>query len=455
MRSVVPSLMGALFIGASGAFAAVGWRGDGTGRYPDAKPVTEWDSGKNVVWATPMPSWGNASPVLINGRVFVCSEPDELVCVDAANGAILWQRRVQLSDTWTDEDRRVSGESLKKSEELKKEYDRLDNEINETWDAKQKDPANQELKIKFKDLRKTQADVLGEIGQLARWAPARTEPSNGYTSATPVSDGRHVWVLMGTGVAACFDMAGDQKWVRFVDKSKHQEGHASSPVLCDGRLLLHVKTLRAHDPLTGEVMWENQAPARAWGTPFPFTLAGKPVILTARGSVVNVMDGALLVDGLGRLEYASPLVDEATAYFIENGGKATRLEMGAGGIVSTNMLWTTSPKKDRYYSSPVLHDGLLYTMNQNNVFSAVDAVAGDVVKEETLDLGKGAAYTSVTLAGGLLFAGNESGKMAVIQPGRDFKVLAVNTLDPFRSTPVFEGNRMYLRTKGFLYCVGR
>jgi len=67
---------------------------------------------------------------------------------------------------------------------------------------------------------------------------------------------------------------------------------------------------------------------------------------------------------------------------------------------------------------------------------------------------KGSAYTSITLAGGMLFAGNESGKMAVIQPGRDFKVLAINTLDRFRTTPVFEGDRMYLRTAKFLYCIG-
>jgi len=101
-----------------------------------------------------------------------------------------------------------------------------------------------------------------------------------------------------------------------------------------------------------------------------------------------------------------------------------------------------------------LDAGLLYTVHQNNLFVAIDAKTGQVVKDEKLDLGSGNAYTSVTLAGGLLFAGNESGRLAVIQPGRDFKVLAINTLDKFRSTPVFEDGRMYLRTYKFLYCIG-
>ena len=122
--------------------------------------------------------------------------------------------------------------------------------------------------------------------------------------------------------------------------------------------------------------------------------------------------------------------------------------------VAVEKLWTTQPKKDRYYASPQLLDGLIYTMHQKNWFSAIDAGTGEVVKGEKLALGDKDAYTSVTLAGGLLFAGNESGKMAVIQPGREFKVLAVNTLDKFRSTPVFEGGRMYLRTYQFLYCIG-
>lgn len=81
-------------LGISPAFAqaAAGWRTDGAGKYPSATPVTEWSPTKNVVWKTKMPSWSNASPVLAGGRIFVCSEPFTLLCIDAKDGEILWQK---------------------------------------------------------------------------------------------------------------------------------------------------------------------------------------------------------------------------------------------------------------------------------------------------------------------------------------------------------------------------
>ncbi|MGQ9663501.1 MAG: outer membrane protein assembly factor BamB family protein [Kiritimatiellia bacterium] len=432
----------------------VGWRMNWTGQYSDVEPVTEWSPTKNVVWATPMPSWSNASPIFVGDFIFVCSEPDELICVNKITGTILWRRKVQLSDTWTDEDRVVVAENLRKSEELKKQYDRLDEEINETFELRRKDPTNEIVRAKYKALQQEQAKILSEISKLNRWAPAKTEPTDGYTSSTPVSDGKHVWVLMGTGVAACFDLSGERVWVKFIERPKHHEGHACSPVLFEGKLILHIQTLRAYDPLRGQMLWECPGVARSWGTPFPTRVGGVPVIVTARGKIVRVSDGQIIGDGAGSLEYASPLVVDNVAYFIQNGGQASRLSLTSPDAVEVTKLWTTAREKDRYYTSPVLHDGLIYTMNQRNLLSVIDAATGDVIKAERLDLGNGDAYTSVSVAGGLLFVGNESGKMAVVELGRHFKVLAINTLDAFRTTPVFEARRMCLRTKKFLYGVG-
>ena len=43
---------------------------------------------------------------------------------------------------------------------------------------------------------------------------------------------------------------------------------------------------------------------------------------------------------------------------------------------------------------------------------------------------------------------------AVLAPGREFRQVAINKLEPYRSCPVFEGRRMYIRTAGHLYCIG-
>ncbi|HCN08111.1 MAG TPA: hypothetical protein DIT01_09270, partial [Lentisphaeria bacterium] len=61
--------------------SVVGWRTDGTGEYPDAKPVTTFSEAENVVWKTPLPATSNATPVITGNRIFVCSEPTTLICV--------------------------------------------------------------------------------------------------------------------------------------------------------------------------------------------------------------------------------------------------------------------------------------------------------------------------------------------------------------------------------------
>lgn len=106
----------------------VGWRGDGSGAFPGAAPVTTWRDGEtelvemdvenwgdaggnargtfkrrkvavfknansvNIVWKTEMPSYANSSPIVVGDRVFTTAEPNWLVCVDAHTGKIIWQR---------------------------------------------------------------------------------------------------------------------------------------------------------------------------------------------------------------------------------------------------------------------------------------------------------------------------------------------------------------------------
>ena len=53
----------------------VGWRGDGTGRYPDATPPTEWyqkenGESKNILWKTKLPCYSWATPVIVGDKIF-------------------------------------------------------------------------------------------------------------------------------------------------------------------------------------------------------------------------------------------------------------------------------------------------------------------------------------------------------------------------------------------------
>jgi len=70
--------------------------------------------------------------------------------------------------------------------------------------------------------------------------------------------------------------------------------------------------------------------------------------------------------------------------------------------------------------------------------SAIDSRDGTIVYERKLELG-GTAYPSLCLAGGKLFASSDSGTTVVIEPGREYRQLARNSLgEGFRSTPCFD-----------------
>lgn len=71
------------------------WRGDFTGRFPDATPPVRWSGpdGQHIRWRVPMPAHGCEAPLVVGDRVYVLSNPCILTCLDAASGETLWEQR--------------------------------------------------------------------------------------------------------------------------------------------------------------------------------------------------------------------------------------------------------------------------------------------------------------------------------------------------------------------------
>ena len=73
------------------------WRGprlDGTSL--DAAPPTQWSATENIVWKTPLPGSGHASPIVWNDRIFTVAADEKtndrlLICLDRKTGAIAWK----------------------------------------------------------------------------------------------------------------------------------------------------------------------------------------------------------------------------------------------------------------------------------------------------------------------------------------------------------------------------
>ena len=279
----------------------------------------------------------------------------------------------------------------------------------------------------------------------------KAHKANGWTSATPVSDGTHIYTLFGSGVVSAHDTQGERRWARLVEQPKHRWGHSASPVLGGGRLIVHVRDLIALDPETGEEAWRVESEVK-WGSPVIARIAGTDVVITPSGDVFRADSGERVAQEIGGVEYSTPVVQDGMIYFIEKAATAVRLPETLDGSFET--VWTSRLKGSRHYASPVIHEGLIYTVSREQHFSIVDAESGELLLERTLDLDSGAnsAYPSLAMAGGHIYLSTENGATVVLAAGKTYSEIARSTIEGFRSSPVFTENRMYVRAFDHLYC---
>ena len=88
--------------------------------------------------------------------------------------------------------------------------------------------------------------------------------------------------------------------------------------------------------------------------------------------------------------------------------------------------------------------------------TVLETKTGKTVYTQQLDLGgtnSNSVYPSVTLGGSHIYIANESGTTVVLEPGRHYREVYRNELERHRSSPVFIGQRMYIRGMNHLYCI--
>ena len=438
----------------AGAAEPVGWRTDGTGRYADARVPMQWSSEQNVLWSTSMPERSNAIPCIVGNRIFVCAEPEMLLCVDAADGQILWKVSHSYMDLLDDDAAAEARQILADAEQADQKRGQLPGQLKPLQRKLKKNPDDAELTQQVAAIKQEIEQLQAISDKAAQLRRPDAHGVNGHSTPTPVSDGQHVYVLAGNGVAAAYDMNGKRQWARLIERPKHGWGQSSSPVLIDDKLIVLINRLYALDKDTGEEIWQT-ASDQHWGSPVPMRIGEVDVIVTPGGDIIRAADGHALVRDLAKLEYSAPLVHDDVIYFMQGKPAAYRLpETVEGDSVTPDKLWPDLEiKGDRYYASPVYHDGIVYAIQLQSRLTAMDAATGQHLYEKKLDLGEGTIYPSLVVAGNVIFASSDNGTTIVIQPGREYVELGRNHLEPFRSSPVCVGDRLYVRTHGNLYCI--
>ncbi len=407
-----------------------------------------------------MPSWSNATPIIVGDKLFVCSEPDELVCVNLANGNTLWRRPNAYEPVFPADKMAEIREKAAKAEVIGKKLRGANGKL---WRARKKlkeAPEDADLKKQVETRKAEVKAIAEEFEPLKEHMTPAAHKVTGYSTHTPVSDGKHVWVATGFGTVACYDLAGKRKWIKLIEKPVNDRGNSTSPVLAGGKLIVHFRDMIGLDPATGDVKWRTKSKINGlWGTPAVVKVDGVELIISATGDVVRASDGKKLTEKktkISKLSFGSPVVLDGVVYFSERGGAAIKLPAKVGEKFVGEKVWEgLKIKGDRYYASSLVHDGLIYAITRYGQLTVVDAKTGETVYTQKCKLPKKAeVYSSITLAGKYVYVSIDSGVTIVLAPGREYKEVAVNQLETFRSCPVFAGKRMYIRGYKNLYCIG-
>ena len=303
---------------------------------------------------------------------------------------------------------------------------------------------------------------------------------NSYASETPVTDGRRVYFHFGDLATYCLDEAGKIVWSvswRPV-ATRWGYGTASSPALHDNRLYItndneEQSYLVALDRRDGKELWrvERDEPT-TWSTPFVWRHAQRTEIVTAGRKKVRSygLDGQLLweVSGMSSLSIPTPFASGGLLYvtsgyhgskerpiYAVRPGASGDITLQPGETSNTHIAWSV-PQGGPYHPSPVLYDGLYYTLLDRGFLTCHDAKTGrEVYGKQRIDVDSGNFTSSPWAYKDRIFCLSESGDCYVIEAGPNFKVAGKNSLGEMcMATPAIAYGNLLIRTFSRLYRLG-
>ena len=305
------------------------------------------------------------------------------------------------------------------------------------------------------------------------------------SSPSPVTDGKSVWALTGTGVLKAFDFKGNELWARDIQKEYGRFGlnwgFASSPLLHEDSLYIPVlHGMKTDDPsyilrinkTTGKNVWRVERPTPAirespdsYITPALLRYNGALELIISGGDCVTGHDlatGKELWRAYGLNPNNDPFYRIVNSPVVMDGmiyaGSKNRpyLALRAGGrgdITNSHRAWIIDNGPD--VPTPVTDGKYLYIVRDNGSFMCLDAKTGkDIYPPQRLK--PGTYSSSPVLADGKLYISNEDGLTTVVKAGPQFEILAENAMNDYcLSSPAISDGQIFIRTASHLYCIGK
>ena len=439
-------------------------------RGPESNPVgtharlaETWSKTENVEWSQQIPGRGWSSPIVTGGKVYLTT-----VTTDGKSKPP--QTGTEYSNEYVAE---LQKQGLSMQEIIKRVTERdieLPNEVTLHYFLYC-------LNLKSGEIEWSKEFYTGR-------PPGGRHRKNSFTSETPATDGKSIYVYVANLGMWAFDLKGKQTWHTPVEANPIylDFGTGSSPVLAGNLLVIlsdneKQQYIAAFDKKTGKQVWRTNrdlgqkgppSMRSGWTTPFVWQHAQRTeIVAIGPGEVVSYdLAGKELwrMGGMSLAPVPTPFAYEGLLYV--NGGRGRSLfaiRPGAAGTISLKenetsneyVVWS-QPRAGTYLPSSVAYQGFVYTLTETGILNRFDAKTGKLTYKSRIDPRATNFTTSPWAYNGKLFCLSEEGQTFVVSTGDEFKLLHVNELDDFaQASPALAGERLLIRTEHRLYSIRR
>ena len=432
---------------------------DSTSGYP-----VEFSPTKNVVWKTAIP-YGQSSPVVAGGRVYLtASEPGRLLtlCLDSKTGKELWRRaikREQFSKTYKTNDPAAATPVADADGVVVFFPDyglaAYTHEGKDLWSLPLGPFKNfygmAASPILARDMVVLVCDQQSGAYMLAldrktgrqRWKTERAGAGIGW--ATPMvfrpSQGPPQLIVIGsTRVDGYYLETGESRWWMPVGS----EGGMGTAVV------------------TGEtVLFSSKGTGEPWMPTFESQLVSYDKDHDGRISAAEFAENKDLAEHFGWIDSdsdgfltAKEWTEARNMGMGESGAVAIRADKAQGKLEPQSVVWRFK-KNLPYIPAPLVYKDVFYMVRDGGVITALDPATGKLLKEGRNREALGEYYASPVAADGKVYLVNGDGKMTVLKAGADWQVMATNDFaEEVHATPALSEGRMFVRTRGLMYCFG-
>jgi len=438
-------------------------------RGPDLNPVgvskllpDRWSKTENVEWAVNIPGRGWSSPIVTGGKVFLTTAITE--------GK---SKLPQIGTTYSTEYlHELKAKGLKDEEAEAKLIER---------DIEMPNEVMLHYWVYCVDLKTGAVDWKYEL--YSGHPPGGRHRKASFSSETPITDGKVVYVYIGNLGLWAFDLKGKVVWSEKLDVYPMYGdcGTGASPALAGDQLIIlsdneNQQFIASYDKRSGKRLWRTGRDLKVdyirsgWSTPFVWRNGIRTeIVAVGPGAALSYdLEGKELwhLSGMSMIAIPTPFAYDGWLY-VDGGSKGPMFAVkpGASGDISLKqdvpkrsnefVAWS-DPKGGTYSPTPVVYEGGLYVLNEVGILTRFDPKTGAQSYRQRLarDGGSGAFTSSPWAYNGRIFCLDEEGTTYVVKAGEKFEMLRVNSLDEMAlATPAIAGERLLLRTETKLYSI--